>query len=1081
MEPLSILGAVAACTEIVSVITRVTTNLHSLKQRWSEGARSLQLLIAKLSTVRSALAQVKDWAELNASTSPNGDEMRDSLGVAMEGCQVFIEALDQDVAGLLGDSVVSRLKQLFIDSTIKEHEQRLDSQILALQVLLNAAYCQSLSEQNSLLRQTAARQVFQQIREDTSTVREQSTVRDTERSTIAGTEAAPVPSLRLGRIDSFPESTPDTVPLFGIHVRPPSRSHENSYPDSRDPTWQRPMPFEMLPYSPTSTPVSPASDKSSNTSGFFSLGKAVSSTTSLSAETLSKSPPSTIRQRFGRLRLSSSSSSRANKEAATMSPKSQLSIRFPGELVATDMYLQSDGNHPPPKPIVAAQRGDHVEMASLIRRRADLDHPHKGTGRTPLAVACHCGHNDVVELLIAEGANIHSEDKRKLSPLHLAAANGHCHVMATLLDREADINVRGPHGKTPLRIACDHGQLDAIRFLAKLRAMVDSRDEAQKTPLHAASEAGDDEIAKLLLQLGANKDAKDSHMRTPLHSACISGRIAVVGTLLNAKADLEAQEEESLTPLATAARAGLKTVMDLLLQHKASPRTRSAGDFTPLHWASYNSHEEAVGLLIANKKTELDARSINGRSPLHVAAMGRSFGVIEKLVRAGASLEAECLEGNRPLHYACQYATHSEVALLLNAGAGCNVQNMTGETPLHIAVRTGNLRTARALVARGAHVDSLENKAIRPLAIACQDGHAEIANFLLTSGAMVKGATDAPMCLAASGGHVQVIQALLQHGGAVREVDAQGWDPLRRAAFAGHSQAVASLLGNGARATNLGTLSSFSFASTATAEQRKRILDLLTMAIDTENAEYQRVTYLASSAMPLNLGQGNVTELPDDTRSRTNEQYVDQREGLTAPNPSPSPPVRPPPSPSRPPPAIPQILKTADGEHDLGNQEYYDERESTRPAPYFQPSPNPLTDSRNQQQQVPILHRFLPYRPPAPSQGLVPSYLSPYTPAPISPPDAQYYSGYTPSNYGGPASPSDALVSPPSSMRVSPPPPSSIMSTYTSSGVSAMSGTTSTYYPYPRPVVRDDGTLAAGSEALYPARTGTDGNRAELP
>jgi hypothetical protein len=140
MEPLSILGAVAACTEIVAVIARVTSNLHSLKQRWSEGARSLQLLIAKLSTVRAALAQVKDWAELNASTSPNGDEMRDSLGVAMEGCLIFVEALDQDVAGLLADSVVSRLKQLFIDSSIKEHEQRLDSQILALQFLLNAAY-----------------------------------------------------------------------------------------------------------------------------------------------------------------------------------------------------------------------------------------------------------------------------------------------------------------------------------------------------------------------------------------------------------------------------------------------------------------------------------------------------------------------------------------------------------------------------------------------------------------------------------------------------------------------------------------------------------------------------------------------------------------------------------------------------------------------------------------------------------------------------------------------------------------------------------------------------------------------------
>lgn len=91
MEPLSIIGAVAACSEIVTVIARVTTNLYSLKQRWSEGARSLQLLIAKLSTVRAALAQVKDWAELYASTSPDGEEMHDSLGVAMKDARSLLK------------------------------------------------------------------------------------------------------------------------------------------------------------------------------------------------------------------------------------------------------------------------------------------------------------------------------------------------------------------------------------------------------------------------------------------------------------------------------------------------------------------------------------------------------------------------------------------------------------------------------------------------------------------------------------------------------------------------------------------------------------------------------------------------------------------------------------------------------------------------------------------------------------------------------------------------------------------------------------------------------------------------------
>jgi hypothetical protein len=140
MDPITIIGAVAGATEIIALIARVTTNIAAVRAQWSESARSLQLLIAKLSTIRAALTQIKDWADFNASSSPKGEEMRDNLTVAMEGCQAIIEALDVDVASLVGDSVVSRLKQFFFDSKIREHETRLESQITALQLLLSAAY-----------------------------------------------------------------------------------------------------------------------------------------------------------------------------------------------------------------------------------------------------------------------------------------------------------------------------------------------------------------------------------------------------------------------------------------------------------------------------------------------------------------------------------------------------------------------------------------------------------------------------------------------------------------------------------------------------------------------------------------------------------------------------------------------------------------------------------------------------------------------------------------------------------------------------------------------------------------------------
>jgi hypothetical protein len=140
MDPLTITGAVAACAEIITLVGKVTTNIASLKARWTDGARSLQLLIAKLSTIRAALTQIKDWSDYNAASSPQGEDMKDNLHIAMEGCQVIMEALDVDIASLLGDSMVSRLRQFFFDSKLRDYEDRLESQISAPNLLITAAY-----------------------------------------------------------------------------------------------------------------------------------------------------------------------------------------------------------------------------------------------------------------------------------------------------------------------------------------------------------------------------------------------------------------------------------------------------------------------------------------------------------------------------------------------------------------------------------------------------------------------------------------------------------------------------------------------------------------------------------------------------------------------------------------------------------------------------------------------------------------------------------------------------------------------------------------------------------------------------
>jgi len=57
------------------------------------------------------------------------------------------------------------------------------------------------------------------------------------------------------------------------------------------------------------------------------------------------------------------------------------------------------------------------------------------------------GHKEIVELLIAKGADVNSKDKSGYTPLHGAATD----VTVELLIAEgADVNAKGDDGSTPL-------------------------------------------------------------------------------------------------------------------------------------------------------------------------------------------------------------------------------------------------------------------------------------------------------------------------------------------------------------------------------------------------------------------------------------------------------------------------------------------------------------------------------------------------------------------------------------------------------------------------------------------------------
>ena len=71
-------------------------------------------------------------------------------------------------------------------------------------------------------------------------------------------------------------------------------------------------------------------------------------------------------------------------------------------------------------------------LAIILFRGAAVDVKNK-KGNTPLWLACNGGHVEVVQLLVAAGADVHSEDHRRVSCIMAAFRKAHIKVVKVLV------------------------------------------------------------------------------------------------------------------------------------------------------------------------------------------------------------------------------------------------------------------------------------------------------------------------------------------------------------------------------------------------------------------------------------------------------------------------------------------------------------------------------------------------------------------------------------------------------------------------------------------------------------------------
>lgn len=190
-----------------------------------------------------------------------------------------------------------------------------------------------------------------------------------------------------------------------------------------------------------------------------------------------------------------------------------------------------------------------------------------------------------------------------------------------------------------------------------------------------------------------------------IHEAVKENDSAKVKRLIKDQPDLVfSKDEDGFTPLHLAAANGSKELSEFLVENRSEVNARDNNGSTPLHQAvtAEGQHNDVAEMLLAHKAV-VNTSDKSGLTPLHYATLANNANAVKLLLSHGADANAkDSVEGNTPLIIAAGKGFKEVAEALLARGADVNVADKMG-TPLTWALHTGHTKMADLLRQHGGH------------------------------------------------------------------------------------------------------------------------------------------------------------------------------------------------------------------------------------------------------------------------------------------------------------------------------------------------------------------------------------------
>ena len=432
------------------------------------------------------------------------------------------------------------------------------------------------------------------------------------------------------------------------------------------------------------------------------------------------------------------------------------------------------------------------EVERLLEAGADINIQDK-RGDTALMKATKRHSPRVAYLLLQKGADPNIRNNAGMSPLNVASINGLNDIVKLLLDDGAlkggqmdELNRKFLRRiKNEEVSGVKNGQIKTVdvETFIKVGGDVNIRDEDGNTFLMLAILAVMEdrccpEVVSLLLQEGADPNNQDRLGDTALIKATKNKRQEVESRIKILRPNINIYD---LSNLSFVILQRLHKVAYLLLEKGADPNIKNSDGKAPLFFALENDLLETVKLLLKHKaekdeyfKVKMDKLTKQFLNKMKKEKIQKN--VVENFLKVG-DVNIRDEDGNTALLLASlAMATEGSgpeiVSLLLQEGADPNIKNRDGHSPLYLALRNQHKGTLDLLLSHGALKDeNFFNHSAKLGADLLQICHRKKMNI-----------------------EIEKVETLLEINVDTDTKDEKGWTSLIHSASAGRKEVVALLL-----------------------------------------------------------------------------------------------------------------------------------------------------------------------------------------------------------------------------------------------------------------------------------------------